>query len=165
MHDIDVGRQLEQFARQMRQAAGTGRGEIQFPRLRLGERDQFLHVPGGEVGRDYQHLGHGGDQRHRREILQRIIGDLFHARADSERARTRDCDGVTVGWGLGDRVGAEHAALAAAVVDQHRLLGNLGHALSDHARDNVIGAAGRERHDQLDGLCGEILRRGQGWQQ
>ncbi len=68
---------LSSSPREMRQAAGTGRGEIQFPRLRLGERDQFFHVLGGDVGRDHQHLGNGGGQRHRREILQRIVGSLF----------------------------------------------------------------------------------------
>src|SRR4051794_41978410 len=103
----------------MRQAAGTGRGEIQFSRLRFGERDQFFQVIGGGVGRDHQHLGDGGGQRHRREILQRIVGDLFHARGDGGGARARGRGGGTVGGGLCGWVGGGEAAPAPPRVGQH----------------------------------------------
>ena len=42
MHDVDLRRQLEQLARQMRQAAGTGGGKIEFSGLGFGERNQLL---------------------------------------------------------------------------------------------------------------------------
>ena len=74
VHDVDAGGQLEQFAGQMRQAAGAGGGEIEFSGLRLCERDQLGHVPRRHVARDHQHFRHGRDQRHRREILQRLVG-------------------------------------------------------------------------------------------
>ena len=48
VHDVDPGRQLEQFTGKMRQAADAGGCEIEFPRLGLGERDQLLHVAGGQ---------------------------------------------------------------------------------------------------------------------
>ena len=150
VHDVDLRRQLEQFAGQMRQAAGAGRCEIEFSGLRLGQRDQFAHVLGGNIARDHQHFRHLRDQGDGLQILQRIVGDLFHAGADGERARARNRDGVAVRFRLRHRVGSEHAALSAAVVDQHRLLGQFRHALADHARDDVVGAAGRKRHDQPD---------------
>ena len=69
-----------------------------------------------------------------------------------------DPDGVAVGLCLRHRVGSEHAALAAAIVDHDRLLDQFRHALADHARDDVVGAAGRKRHDQPDRLGRKILR-------
>ena len=86
------------------------------------------------------------------QILGDVVGDLFHGGADGERARAHDPDGVAVGRGFRDHIGAEHAGLPAAIVDHDRLLGHLRHALADHARDDVVGAAGRKRHDQPDRL-------------
>ncbi|MGY3224149.1 hypothetical protein ACVIM5_004756 [Bradyrhizobium sp. USDA 4512] len=157
MHDVDLGRQLEQFAGEMRQAAGAGGGEVQLARLRPGERDQFVHVPRRHVGGDHQHLRHGRDQRHRREILQRVVGNPLHAGADRQRAGARDRHRVAVGRRLRDRVGAEHAALAGAVVDDHGLPCELRDLLPDHPRDDVVRPAGRERHDQPERLGREIL--------
>ncbi len=62
---------------------------------------------------------------------------------------------VAVGSGLCDRIGAEHAGLAAAILDHNRLLRDFRHALADQARDDVVGAAGWERHDQLDRFAWE----------
>ena len=123
MHDVDPGGELEQFAGEMRQATGTGGGEIERAGFCLGQRDEFAHVFGGHVACDHQHLGHGDDEGDRREIPQRLVGDLLHALVDRQRAGIDDADGVAVRIGLGDRIGAERAALSAAVVDHDRLLG------------------------------------------
>src|SRR6185503_6657935 len=161
MGDVDLGGELEQFAGEMRQAAGAGGREVELARLFLGERDQLLHVVGGDAGRHHQHFRHFGDQRDGREILERVVGHLLHAGRDGERAGADDADGVAVGLGLGDHVGAEHAGLAGAVLDHDGLLEDLGHALRDHARDHVVRPARRERHDQPDGLARKALRRRQ----
>ena len=50
VHDVDLGVDLEQFAGEMRHAAGAGRGEIEFAGLRLRERDQQFFMP-ANVGR------------------------------------------------------------------------------------------------------------------
>ena len=129
--------------------------KLSLPGWRPGERDELAHVLGGNVARDDQHLRHRRHQRDRREILCDVVGHLFHRRVDDERTRADDADRVAVGCCLCDRVGAEHAALAAAIVDHDRLLDQFRHALADHARDDVVGPAGRERHDQLDRLVRE----------
>ena len=165
VHDIDAGGQLEQFAGEMRQAADAGGGEIEFPGLGLGERDQLLHVAGGNVAGDDKHFRHRGHQRDGRKVLRHVVGHLFHRRVDDQCARAHDADGVAVGGCLCDRIGAEHTRLTAAIVDHNRLLHDFRHALADQARDDVVRPAGWERHDQLDRFCGEILRRSKRRQQ
>ena len=124
--------------------------QIEFAGLRLRQRDQLSHVLRRNVVCHDEHLRHLGHQRDGLQILQRIVGNPFHRRADGERAGARKRNGVAIGRCLGEHLGAEHAALAAAIVDDHRLLGDFRHALAEHARDDVAGAAGRERHDQPD---------------
>ena len=67
--DVDLGGELEQFARQMRQAARTGRGEIELAGLRFGQRHQLFHVVGGDAGRHHQHFRNLGDQRDGLQVL------------------------------------------------------------------------------------------------
>ena len=165
VNDVDLRRQLEQFAGEMRQATNAGGGKIEFAGLRFRKRDEFSHAFGGNVACNDEHLRHGHDQRDRREILAHVVGDLFHRGADGQGARAHDPDGVAVGICFGDRIGAQHAGLSAAIVDQDRLPCELRHPLTDHARDDVVRAAGRERHDQPDRLSREILRGGHGRQQ
>ena len=101
----------------MRQAANAGGGKIEFSGLRFRKRDEFSHVLGGNVACNDEHLRHRHDQRDGREILSNVVGDLFHRRVDDERARTHDPDGVAVGICFSDRIGAQHAGLSAAIVD------------------------------------------------
>jgi hypothetical protein len=158
VHDVDVGRHLEQFTGEMRQAADAGRCEIEFPRLRLGERDQLLHVAGGHVAGDDEHFRHRRHQRDGHKILRHVVRHFLQDRIDDQRTRADDADRVAVGGRLCDRIGAEHAGLAATIVDQHRLLRDFRHALADQTRDDIVRPAGRERHDQPDRFAREILR-------
>ena len=74
-------------------------------------------------------------------------------------------DGVAVGCGFRDRVGAEHAALSAAIVDQTGCLTSSDMRWPTTRAMMSFGPAGRERHDQLDRLARKILRCGQRRQQ
>ena len=144
---------------------GPEEAKLSLPGCAFASATSSLQIAGLNVGGDHQHFRHGRDQRYRRQILQRVVGDGLHAWVDGERAGTRDRDGVAIRRRLRHRIGADHAALPAAIVDHDRLFHQLRHALADHPRDDVIGPAGRERHDQFDGLCRKILRRGQRGQQ
>jgi hypothetical protein len=64
-------------------------------------------------------------------------------------------------------LGADHAAGAAAVVDEHLVAELLGELVGDQPPDHVIAAAGRERNDQPHRLVGIVGggRRGQRQQQ
>ena len=70
---------------------------------------------------------------------------------------------VAVRRGVRRQLGADHAAGAGAVVDDHLLAELVAHLLRDDAADHVVAAAGRERNDQPDRPVGIIrLRRGRG---
>ena len=65
---------------------------------------------------------------------------------------------VAVARRLRHHLGADDAAGAAAVVDDDLAAGDLRQLGADDARDDVDGAAGRERHDQADRPIGIGLR-------
>ena len=60
----------------------------------------------------------------------------------------------------GGEPGADHAAGAAAIVDDDRLAQRMRQPVGDDARHRVDAAAGRERHDQRDRTGGIALRAG-----
>ena len=132
---------------------------MSLPGCALASAIEFSHVVGGNVAGDDQHFRHRHVERDRCNIPGDVVGDFFHEGVDDERARAHDPDGVAVGIGFCDRVGPQHAGLSAAIFDHDRLFGQFRHALADHARDDVVRPAGRERHDQLDRLGRKILRR------
>ena len=102
--------------------ATPGRAVVERAGLGLGERDQFGKILRRHAGIDHQHVGLPADHRDRREILDRVVGQAgAEARRDRLRARGSDPDRVAVGRRLGDRVGADVAAGARAVLD-HDLL-------------------------------------------
>ena len=80
------------------------------------------------------------------------------------RAGGRQQQRVAVGRRLGREVGADGAAGARLVVDDQRRAQLLAHLLRQGAREEVGGAAGRERHDQADRLAGPGLLRPRGGQ-
>ena len=69
-------------------------------------------------------------------------------------------DGVSVRRSLRDRIGAERAAGAGAVVHHDGLLERLGHLGREDARHRIDAAAGRERHHEADRLVRIVLRAG-----
>jgi hypothetical protein len=68
-----------------------------------------------------------------------------------ERCRLRREQGVPVGCGHSDRLGAEISAGAEPVFHHERLAPHPGEALCNHACRNIEAAAGRRRDDDLDG--------------
>jgi hypothetical protein len=92
----------------------------------------------------------------RRERLEWIVTDVgMHGRSSGQRAARRDEDGVAVGIGAGDHLGADAAAGAAAAVLDHDALTEHGaKPIRDDARHAVGRSARRERHDHLDRTIG-----------
>lgn len=66
-------------------------------------------------------------------------------------------DRVTVGGRRGGELRAECTGGTGPVVDRHLLTERDRHLLTDEARDGVVAAARRKRHDETDGLR-RILR-------
>ena len=99
--------------------------------------------------------GHAGHQRDRRKILHGIIGQLLVQRlVDGERGRGRHQQRVAVGLGFGDLLGAERGAGARLVLDDDGRVKPALDLVGDQPAEKIGGAAGRIRHDHLDGTAG-----------
>jgi hypothetical protein len=65
-----------------------------------------------------------------------------------------DAQGVAIGCGARNHLGADGATSTATVLDHHRLTEFTRHALGGNAADDVGRAARRKRNDQLHRLGG-----------
>ena len=74
-------------------------------------------------------------------------------------ARAHAQQRVAVGRGLGDEFGADRAAGAGLVLDDHRLAVLGDELLADDARDRIDDAAGGEGHDDVDRLARIVVLR------
>ena len=93
------------------------------------------------------------------EIAHRVVADLgIDAGIRAVGAAGAEQQRVAVGRRLRHRGCAEHAARAAAILDDDRLSEFLAELRRNDARDHVDAAAGDERHDDLDRLIGIVLR-------
>jgi hypothetical protein len=109
---------------------------------------------------EHEHVRHRRDQRHRREIFDRIVRQLAVERhVDRVGADRAHQYRVAVGGRFGDVVGADIAAGAGTVIDNHRLAPAFVELLAYRARDDVERTAGGERHDEADRLDGIIRLR------
>ncbi|MEI2746274.1 MAG: hypothetical protein V9G22_12960 [Ottowia sp.] len=115
----------------------------------------------GARGLARQYQGRAADQAdlaqvafdvERQVAVQRHVHD--HLRAGAQ------ADGQAVGRGLGHHLGAQRAAGARLVLDDHRLAQRLGHVARQLARDQVVGAAGGEADDDADRAGPRRLREG-----
>jgi hypothetical protein len=97
------------------------------------------------------------------EVGDRVVGLLLeHERADRDRRRVREHQGVAVGRRLHDVEPADAAAGAGLVVDDDRLAELLGELLADDAGDDVARPARGEGDDDADRLLGVRGERGPG---
>jgi len=102
----------------------------------------------------------GRHDRHRREILDRVVAYLLQVRHDGHLRRRRHEQGVAVRLGPRHVVGGDRAIGAGPVVDHHRLLEPGGQPFGGDPRDAVGIATGGERHDQRDRALGPCRMRG-----
>jgi hypothetical protein len=155
VHHVDLGLGFEQLAGKMAGAPVAARAERELARIRLRITDQL----GDRIGRhrriQHQHVRRNRDQGDRREVLDRVVRHLA-VQADVDRVR-RQCaleDRVAVGRAFRDQVGADVAAGARSVVDDHRLSPGDRELLSDRAGDRVgdpPAGKGTTRRIGLDG--------------
>ena len=157
----DMPHQLKQLGRQMRGRAVAlgGIGDPSGMALRVG--DELGHGLGRNlVGIDNQrvwHPPHHGD-RHK---LQWIEAEMrIEILVDDQRPRRRGQQGVAVRLRLGDRLGADIAASAGAVVDDDGLAPLSRQPVGEDARHHVCGASRGVRHHDPDDPVGEILGAG-----
>jgi hypothetical protein len=105
------------------------------------------------VRADHQHQPRGGEQRERRELLKRIVGDvLVQVRVRTERRGRPEEQRVTVRRSPRGFPYPDAASLAGLVLYQHRLPQRRLQVVPDQSCDRVRDLARRERHDDADDL-------------
>ena len=159
-YDVDLGDRLQQFAEQRQRRSRTGRRERNLARIVLGVFDQVGHRVHRQRRIDHQHQRVARHQRHHRQVLQRIVGELLiERRVDRERAARREQQRVTVRRGLRDGRGRCRGAGARAVLHDEGLAEPLGELLRHQPADDINRSTCGERHYDGD-LARRIVLRG-----
>ena len=159
MRDVGAEHVVQQHAAKMRGRAGAGRAELHLALVLLGVGDELLEAVDRQVLAHRQDDRHLGEQRHRRELLDRIVERLLVERlALGMRADRAEHDLVAVGRRGRDALRAGHAACAADVLDHDLLAQDLAHARRHDTAEHVGRAAGRERNDHRDRTGRVVLR-------
>src|SRR5262249_26770324 len=151
---------LEQLDSEMAGGADGGGAEGVFLRVFAHEREEIFQIVRGHARRRADDQWSLRQERHRREVAHDVVGNALVEEWIDHVHRGRYQQGVAVGRGLGDGVGADYARRAAgAILDDEVLAHRLVELLHQDARDAIDRSAGRKRHHHSDGAGGIILRR------
>jgi hypothetical protein len=154
MHELDAGFGLKELRREVGGTSDSARGDGDFFRLGLRERDEVLRCLGLHRRIDEKNHRGGADQADRREVADGIVMyPLLDRRNDGVR-HVGEQEGVAVRRGFGSNLDAEAAAGAGTVVDDDLLAERFRHPLADEASEHIRAAAGRIGHDEGDGTIG-----------
>lgn len=149
VHQVQAPLLVQHHTEQVVQRPVTGGCVVDAARARLRVRDQVLQGTGRERRVGDQQVRGGRDRHHRFEVLDRIeTGVPVKPRIDRLRTLRGQHQGVTVLRCPGDQRGADIAAGAGAVLDDHRLAERDRQARAECAGDRVVGAAGGLGHDE-----------------
>jgi len=94
--------------------------------------------------------GNEQSSEHGDEIADRIVGQFGIERVIDRHAAGADQERSAVWRRLGDIFGGDDRAAARLVLNNHRLAEIFRQFLPEHARDDVVAAAGRETDDDVD---------------
>ncbi len=156
VRNVGRERELEQLARQVGRRAATGRRIAQGAGIGPRHRDQLADAVRRHRRMHREHVGGRADQRDRREILVRIVGDFrIERRIGDEGAAGRE-DGVAVRRGARGHAMGDVAAAADNVLDVERLPEIFRQLLRDQARGGVALPArpGGDDHAHRTGRIG-----------
>jgi hypothetical protein len=151
MGDVDLGFAGEFGKGQVWRGAIARRPIGELARVGFGKSHQVGNRLDGRVGPYHHTKGVAGQAGDVGEIFERVELHLHHV------GQTRDADGdlrkrIAVGLGTHQLVGAEHAAGAGFVFDDHLNAQRLGGALGQSAHHSIRRSACRPRANQFDGL-------------
>jgi hypothetical protein len=122
MRELDAGHPAEQLAAQVRAGAGARRGVIEFAGIFSGISDQFRDAARWYRGMHRDQVGHGGEHADHGEVLVRVVRQGgTDGRLNHQRRHRGQQQGVAIGCGLGDHVGADQGAGTGLVLDDHAL--------------------------------------------
>ena len=151
MRHVDLGFDLEQFAREMCRRADAAGTEAELPRIGSCVGDELAEGFCRKRRMGVEDVRLGSDQGDRLEILLRVVAEiLVQAHIDGEQAAGGQQQRVAVGRRAGDRGPGETAAGAGTVLDHEWLLDELFHLPGEDARHHVAGPTRRKADGQRD---------------
>src|SRR2546425_5453006 len=158
VQQLQVGLAHQQLDRQMVRRAVAGGGNAHLPGPGLGQRKILLERCNRSLGRHRQHDRHGLDRPDCHQVPERVVGKVpEHRRPGGHGAARAEEQGVAVGGRPHYRRGADGAAGAGAVLDDHLLAERFGERRREGAGGNVDVAARRPRHHDAQRAGGEVL--------
>jgi len=132
----------------MHRGTHARRAEGQLVGVGLHVGDKLGNAPHWKAVVDHQQIGCGGKQRHRSEVLHHVVGHLGVERpVDGVGTHGGHHQGVGVGGGLRNRVGADVAAGTGLVLHHDRL--SQLRLVTEDARQDVWCTTRRKGHHQL----------------
>ena len=149
VHHLDAGLLGKDRHRQMRRRAVAAGRIGQLAGTCLRGVDDVLHRLEQQAGTRRHHHRRGREQRHPGEILDRIVTGIgIKLRRHCVRSHRRHHEGVAVGRGTRRQRDAYGRSRARPVVDDQLLSPAFADFRRQQARDRVVAAARRVRHDQ-----------------
>ena len=142
-----AGHLIKEFRGQVDTAPRTGRTVVDLAGIRLFIRDELFYTCHGNRRMQHHQLKRFAEQRNRRYVIDRMVGQLIHYRAGGVTAR-HDHHRVTVGCGPHTRLDANHATRAGTIVYYNGLLEGLAQPGREQARNSIDRAACRKRRDE-----------------
>ena len=141
---------LEHFRCQLRRRAVALRGVGDLAGIGLRVGDELFDITCGNLVRiDHEGVGHAGHHDDRNELAWIKFQVWIEVLIDDQRRWRRSEQGVAVGIGLRHDFGADIAAGAGVVFDDHRSPPFARQPLREDARHHIGGTAGREGDDNL----------------
>ena len=153
MRNVDIGAELQQLDRELRDAAETGRGISELARIGFCFRDQIGDADDARGRPGDDGVGRSAEIGNRRKIPERVVSDFSDARIDQHH-NGYDHEGVTVGHGA--RAGGKPniADRTDAVLDNDALPQFRRQLGGQQPAEQIIGPAGGKRDDDGDGALG-----------
>src|SRR6516165_9332325 len=140
---VEAGVVLEELDGEMAGGAEAGAAEGIFLRVLAHEREEIFQIVRRYARRGADDQRPLRQERHRSEVVHYVVGNALVEEWIDHLHRGRNYQGVTVGGGLGDGVGADYSGRAArAILDDEVLPYRLVELLHQDARDAVDRSAG-----------------------
>ena len=159
VHQVELEGQPEQLAAQMRRRTDAGTGKAVLAGVVPNELHQFRQCLGRHLRIDHHDIRRDRDQRHGREILDRIIRHLGVEAGVHDEAGADHHDGVAVRRHARDLAGRNVAARAADVLDEELMAEIVGKLLRHDAGDGIGRSAGGKPDHDAHRLARIALRR------
>ncbi len=161
-HHVEAGALEKDRRAQMREAAGSGGAVGQRLRPCLHVGDEAIQIVDRQIGADSDDEWTHGHDRDRREVPDRIVGDLARVGRNGELGDGHEQQRMTVRLRLRDLGRRNGARGADNVLDDERLPERAREALRGDTRKEIGDAAGRKRDHERDRSLRPIRRIGRG---